>query len=54
LRIAETKSVLQKIPRDRRNVALPPTPVIDVRLINENQPRSHRENPDYKYNPRCI
>src|SRR5438552_5510609 len=55
LRIAEAKSVLQKIPRDRRHVALPPAPVIDVRLINENQSRSDRENADYEYNPRrCI
>ena len=38
LGIAEPKSVSQKIPRDRRDVALPPAPVIDVRLINENQP----------------
>jgi len=44
LRIAETKSILQKIARDCRNIALPPTPVIDVRLINENQSRCHREN----------
>jgi hypothetical protein len=35
LRIAEAKSVLQKTARDRRNVALPPAPVIDIRLINE-------------------
>ena len=49
LRIAETKSVLQKIPRDRGNVALPPAPVIDVRLINENQPRRHREKTDYNH-----
>ena len=54
LRIAETKSVLQKIPRDRRDVALPPAPVIDVRLINENQPRRHRENADYKYDLRAL
>jgi hypothetical protein len=24
---------------------LPPAPVIDVRLVDENQPRRHRENP---------
>jgi hypothetical protein len=28
---------------------LPPAPVIDVRLINENQPRRHRENPYHDY-----
>src|SRR4029077_888191 len=55
LRIAEAKSVLQKIARDRRDVALPPAPVIDVRLVNENQPRRHSENASYEYNPRrCI
>ena len=55
LRIAEVKSVLQKIPRDRRDVALPPAPVIDVRLINENQPCRHRENADYDHElRRCI
>jgi hypothetical protein len=39
LRIDETKSVLQTIARDCRNIALPPTPVIDVRLIDQNEPR---------------
>jgi hypothetical protein len=48
LRIAQTKTVLQKIPRDRCDVALPPAPVIDVRLINENQPRRYREKAEYK------
>src|SRR5262249_712136 len=55
LRIAKTKSVLQKTARDCRNVALSPAPVIDIRLINPHQPRRHRENADYKYNARrCI
>jgi hypothetical protein len=48
-RIPETKSALQKIPRDRRDIALPPAPVIDVRLINENQPRPNTENPNHDY-----
>jgi len=44
LRIAETKSVLQKIPRDRRNVACRNSSGSNVRLINENQSRSHGES----------
>jgi len=54
LRIAETKSVLQKVPRDRRDLALPPTPVIDVRLINQHEPRHHREEADCDYEPAAL
>jgi hypothetical protein len=49
LRIAETKSILRKIARDCRNIALPPTSVIDARLIDQNEPRRHRQNRDDDY-----
>ncbi len=35
---AEMKTVLEKIPRDRGHVALPPAPGIDERLIDLDQP----------------
>src|SRR5262249_13167197 len=55
LRIAKAKSVFQKIARDRRNIVLPPAPVIDIGLINEDEPRRDRESANCKYNPRrCI
>jgi hypothetical protein len=38
---------LKKIARDRCNVALSPAPVIDVRLIDENQPHRDGQNADY-------
>jgi hypothetical protein len=41
LRISKLKYVFQKILCDRRNVALPPTPMIDIRLNNQDEPHPH-------------
>jgi hypothetical protein len=38
LRISETKTVFEKVARNRRDVALPPAPVIGIRLVNQNKP----------------
>jgi hypothetical protein len=54
LGIAEPKSVSQKIPRDCRDVILPPTPVINVRLINQDEPRGYRENAECDYYRRHL
>jgi hypothetical protein len=44
LRIRKTKTSIVKIPCNCRDVALPPAPVINEGLIDENQPNRHREN----------
>ena len=49
LRISKAKSSFAKVSCNRRDVALPPTPVIDVRLIDENQASRHGENPQAYY-----
>src|SRR5207302_1526152 len=49
LGISEMKSVLQKIPRDCRNVALPPAPMIHVRLINQDEPDRYGQNTNYDH-----
>jgi hypothetical protein len=38
LRPGKMKTVLVKVARYRGDIALPPTPVIDVRQVDENQP----------------
>jgi hypothetical protein len=47
--ISKTKSLLQKIARNRGNVALAPAPVINVRLIDQNEARRDSQGPDDHY-----
>src|SRR5947208_2770763 len=41
LRIRKMKTVFKEVSGNCGDVALPPAPVIDVRLIDQNQPRRH-------------
>src|ERR1700736_1352936 len=44
LRMCEMETVRIKISCDRRHVALPPTPVVDVRLVDQDQPDGDCQN----------
>src|SRR4029077_9114024 len=44
LRMCEMETIRVKISRNRRYVALPPTPVVDVRLVDQDQPDGDCQN----------
>src|ERR1700730_3485493 len=45
LRISKAKPSFTKVSCNRRDIALSPAPVIDVGLIDQNQPSRHGKNP---------
>src|SRR5260370_13324168 len=44
LRMCEMETVRVKISRNRRHVALPPAPIVDIRLVNQDQPDGDCQN----------
>jgi len=46
--MSEMKTVLKIIAGDGRDIALPPTPIVDVRLVN--QEKTHRDGQDRREN----
>ncbi len=46
LRISEMKTVFIIISRDGRDVALPPAPIVDIRLIDRDQPHGDSDDAD--------
>ena len=46
LRISKMKTVFIMISRDGRDVALPPAPIVDIRLINRDQPYGDSHDAD--------
>src|SRR5258708_34085579 len=53
LRMCEMETVRVKISRNRRHVALPPAPIVDIRLVNQDQPDGDCQNrqPNCKLGP---
>ena len=46
LRRSKVKAACEKVARNRRDIALPPAPVIHERLVNENQSGANCDSPD--------